>query len=72
MSQKSLSLTEIILLLSGDISLNPGPTQNDHLKENWKIFRNRGLHFRHLDINSLLPRIDELRKIVKISLQKRN
>ena len=56
---------KLILLLAGDISLNPGPTQNDHLKEKWKIFRNRGLHFIHLNINSLLPKIDELRKIVK-------
>ena len=64
MSQKSCKL---VLLLSGDISLNPEPIQNDHLKENWKIFRNRGLHFIHLNINSLLPKTDELREIVKIS-----
>ena len=56
---------KLILLLSGDISLNPEPIQNGHLKENWKTFRNRGLHF--IDSNSLLPKIDELRKIVKIS-----
>ena len=37
------------------------------LLQNWKIFRNRGLHFIHLNINSLLPTIDELREIVKIS-----
>ena len=58
---------KLILLLSGDISLNPGPIQNDHLTENWKTFRNRGLHFIHLNINSLLPKIDKLREIVKIS-----
>ena len=69
----------LILLLSGNINLNPGPIQNDYLKENWKTFRNRGLHFIHLNINSLLPKIDELREIVKMSnptvilaLQKRN
>ena len=50
---------KLILVLSGDISLNPGPIQNNHLKENWVIFRNRGLHF--------MPKIDELREIVKIS-----
>ena len=50
-----------------DISLDPGSTQNDHLKENWKIFRNRGLHFMYLNINSLLPKIDELGEKVKIS-----
>ena len=47
--------------------LNPGPIQNDHLKENWKTLTNRGQHFIHLNINSLLPKIDELREIVKIS-----
>ena len=36
---------KLILLLSGDIRLNPGPIQNDHLKENWKTFRNMGLHY---------------------------
>ena len=56
---------KLILLLSGDISLNPEPIQDSHLKENLKTFRNRGLHFIHS--NSLLPKIDELRKIVKIS-----
>ena len=56
---------KLILLLSGDISSNPEPIQNSHLKENWKTFRNRGLHFIHS--NSLLPKIDELRKTVKIS-----
>ena len=29
--------------------------------------RNRDLHFRHLNINSLPPKIDELREMVKIS-----
>ena len=58
---------KLILLLSGNISLNRGPIQNIHLKEIWKTFRNRGLHFIHLNINSLLPKTDELREIVKIS-----
>ena len=43
------------------------PIQKDCLKENWKTFRNRGLHFIHLNINSLLTRIYELMEIVKIS-----
>ena len=58
---------KLILLLSGDMSLNPGSIQNNHLKENWKKFRNRGLQFIHLNINSLQPKIDELREIIKIS-----
>ena len=31
----------------------------------WNIFRSRGLHFIHLNINSLLPKIEELRIIAK-------
>ena len=31
----------------------------------WKPFSKKGLHFIHLNINSLLPEIDELRDIVK-------
>ena len=57
---------KLILLLSGDISLKPGPIQNDHLKENWKKLET-GLNFIRLNINSLLPKIDELREIIKIS-----
>ena len=53
---------KLILLLSEDVSLSPGPIQNDHLKENWKTFRSRGIHFIHLNIISLLPKIDELTK----------
>ena len=36
-------------------------------KDNWKTSRNRALHFIHLNINSLLPKIDQLREIVKTS-----
>ena len=58
-----------ILLHSRDLSLNPGPIQNDNPKQNWKTFRNSGLHFLHLNINNLLRKIDEVREIVKISNQ---
>ena len=33
----------------------------------WNPFKKRGLHFLHLNINSLLPKIDELRLIAKNS-----
>ena len=55
-----------LLLLSGDISLNPGPSQIEPQLNNNDIFlpfQSRGLHFLHLNINSLLPKIDELRNI---------
>ena len=59
----------MILILSGDISLKPGPVYNHHppnLKE-WHIFKMKGLHLLHLNVNSLLPKIDELSYVVKLS-----
>ena len=59
----------LLLLLSGDISLNPGPFHNlPPLDENkWNISKHRGLHFLYLNINSLLPKIDELRHIARLT-----
>ena len=48
--------------LSGDINLNPGPTQ---ISKNLSVFKKRGLHFVHLNINSLPSKIEELRQIAK-------
>ena len=53
------SYFHLLILLSDDISLNPEPTNE------WNIFKTRGLHFIHLNINSLLPKIEELRIIAK-------
>ena len=65
----SNSYYRLLLLLSGDISLNPGHFHNlqplNHDK--WNIFKHRGLHFLHLNINSLLPKIDELRHIARLT-----
>ena len=57
----------MLLLLSGDISLNPGPVHQDTLQclNEWNVFKNRGLHLIHLNINSLLQKIEELRYIAK-------
>ena len=44
----------MLLLLSGDISLNPGPTPNSVPQ---------GIHFLYLNINSILPKLDELKTI---------
>ena len=57
----------LLIILSGDISLNPGPTQQHKLQclNKWNIFKSRGLHFIHLNISSLLPKIEELRIIAK-------
>ena len=43
------------------------PFSNPQLfkQEEWQAFCNRGLHLIHLNINSLLPKIDKLRYIAK-------
>ena len=56
------------LLLSGDINLNPGPVTRHQLKDpKFEAFNNKGLHLIHLNVNSVLPKIDELRNIGKCS-----
>ena len=52
----------LILQLSGNINLNPGPTQ---ISETWSVFKKRRLHFVHLNINSLPSKIEEVRHITK-------
>ena len=61
------SFFNLLILLSGDISLNPGPNHQHKLQylNKWNIFKSRGLHFIHLNISSLLPKIEELRIIAK-------
>ena len=61
------SFSPSLLLLSGYISLNPGPVDQRTLQcsNEWNVFKNRGLHFIHLNINSLLSKIEELRFIAK-------
>ena len=59
----------ILLLLSGDISLNLGPKNNLqplNSKEG-NVFKSKGLHLIHVNINSFLPKIDELRDIANSS-----
>ena len=60
---------QLLLLLSGNISLNPEPFHNLHLLDHdeWNIFKHRGLHFLHLNINSLLLKIDELRRTARLT-----
>ena len=53
----------MLLLLSGDIGSNPGPTPSSVSQSFWKPFENKGLHFLHLNINSILPKLDELKSI---------
>ena len=58
----------MLLILSGDINLNRGPANRHQIKDlKFEVFTRKGLHFIHLNINSLLPKTDELRYIVKNS-----
>ena len=63
--QKRNKFFKFLLLLSGDIELNPGPTQLDN--KIFTCFKEKGLHFFHLNINSVLKKVDELRIIAKES-----
>ena len=54
----------LLILRSGDVNLNAGPSQ--YLPDNddkFEPFRERGLHFLHINVNSLLSKIDELRNV---------
>ena len=56
---------QFLLLISGDVSLHPGPVQkspavNVNISE---PLNKIGLCFLHININSLLPKIDELKCI---------
>ena len=55
----------ILLIISGDISLNPGPVYNSQssCSNEWNVFKAKGIHLIHLNVNSLLPKIDEIRYI---------
>ena len=53
---------KMLLILSGDINLNTGPVNICQIKDRkFEVFTRKGLHFIHLNINSLLPKIEELR-----------
>ena len=67
--RNSNSYFNLLLLLSGDISLNPGPLHNDQLQPQIEgsVLNSRGLHFIHFNVNSFLLKIDELRNIAKLS-----
>ena len=65
--RKLSSYFHLLILLSGDIILNLRPTHQHKLQclNKWNTFKSRGLHFIHFNINSLSPKIEELRIIAK-------
>ena len=64
--RNSNSYFNLLLLLSGDISLNPSPPHNNQLQPH-SVFNLRGLHFIHFNVNSLLPKIGKVRNIAILS-----
>ena len=61
------SYFRLLVLPSGNTSLNPGPNSQRKLPylNEWNIFKSRRLHFIHLSINSLLLKIEELPVIAR-------
>ena len=59
----------LILIFSGDISLNSGSAYNHHPPNlKWlNIFKIKGPNLLHLNVNNLLPKTDQLRYIAKLS-----
>ena len=56
------------LILSGDINLNPGPAARYQLNDpKFEAFYNKRFHLIYRNVNSLLPKIDELCNIAKCS-----
>ena len=64
--KKCLKFYHFLILLSGDINLNPGPSQYLLVDsdDKFELFHKCGLHFLHINVNSLLLKIDELGDIV--------
>ena len=63
----------LLIILAGDISLNPGPICKHQLlnMKEWDIFKTKSVHLIHLivylTLNSLLPKIDELWHMARLS-----
>ena len=55
------------MILSGDITLNPGPVYNNESLESnkWNVFKSKGILLIHLNINSPLLKIDKIRYIAE-------
>ena len=51
---------------ASDVNINEKNSECTN-KNIWTPFNNRGLHLLHLNINSILPKIEELREIAKVS-----
>ena len=62
---KYFKFYRLLMLLSGSINLNPGPSQSLPDNDNkFEPFHKHSLHFLDVNINSLLSKTDEQRNIV--------
>ena len=59
------SQTTLLILLSGDVQIQPGPTEYSCISDvddsHFQCFQRKGMHFVHLNARSLLPKMSELR-----------
>ena len=62
-----IALQIIKLYPQNHISHNNPNSDKSSSTDNWKVFNKRGLHLIHLNINSIVSKIDELRIITKKS-----
>ena len=59
---------KMLTILSGDINVNARPLNRHQIKDHkFEVFTRKELHLIYPNINSLLPKIDELRYIAKNS-----
>ena len=61
-SKNKFWILRLLLLLSGDINLNPGPQNID-----WRVFEKRGFHMSHINVNSLISKIVKIRETLRIT-----
>ena len=63
--QNYTNFYKLFLLLSRNVSLNPEVIQrsSDINSTKWEPLNKKGLHFLHININSLLSKTDEIRSV---------
>ena len=61
------SFYPILLILSDEIDLNPRPVykSQSYYSNERILFKAKGIHLTHLNLDTLLPKIDDIRYIVK-------
>ena len=63
------NLMPLCLLLCGDVHPCPGPSTSDNSpsthETEYKVFQKRGLHFLHINVRSLIPKLHEVERIAK-------